>query len=131
MLPTSEPATGGRVLVVDDEPMLCRAIERMLRDLCQVVTAHDGRQALEAIAAAAGDFDLVVSDMTMPEMDGVELYERAAAAYPELARRFVFLTGAGQDPAQGERLARTGRLVLAKPASRERLRALVVQGLRR
>jgi two-component system response regulator AtoC len=63
-----------RVLVVDDEEKILFVVRHALARLganCQVQTAHDGRQALEM--ASDTPFDLVVTDLRMPEMDGIEL----------------------------------------------------------
>jgi CheY-like chemotaxis protein len=65
-----------RVLVVDDEPKILFVVRHALARLgeeCQVETAADGRQALEM--ACKAPFDLVVTDIRMPEMDGIALTE--------------------------------------------------------
>jgi DNA-binding NtrC family response regulator len=67
------PATK-RVLIVDDEEKILFVMRHALARLdahCQVQTARDGRQALEMARDAS--FDLVVTDLRMPEMDGIEL----------------------------------------------------------
>lgn len=67
-------ATTKRVLVVDDEDKILFVVRHALARLgaeCQVQTARDGRQALEM--ARDAPFDLVVTDLRMPEMDGIEL----------------------------------------------------------
>ena len=88
-------ATGparARVLVVDDEPALLRAIGTLIGETHDVVTASSGREALELLGAD-GSFDVIVADLMMRGIGGIELFEAATSARPELARRFVFMTG--------------------------------------
>ena len=68
-----------RILVVDDEPAVRDAVDRALRlDGHDVALAHDGRQALDAVAAAPPD--AVVLDLLMPQVDGLEVCRRLRAA---------------------------------------------------
>ena len=68
-----------RILVVDDEPAVRDAVDRALRlDGHDVALAHDGRQALDAVAAAPPD--AVVLDLLMPQVDGLEVCRRMRAA---------------------------------------------------
>jgi PAS domain S-box-containing protein len=86
------PRPRRRVLVVDDEQLICDAIERELADDHDVAVAMTGNDALALVAARK--FDLILCDVMMPGMDGHELYRRIAAQYPGLERRIVFMTGA-------------------------------------
>jgi len=59
------------ILVVDDEPQVSHFLERVLKEACYVVSAaENGRQALARIQAE--NFDLILSDILMPDMDGLE-----------------------------------------------------------
>lgn len=83
---------GQRILVVDDEA----DIGRMLADILaaeghRVTLAATGRQALDAVAKQP--FDLVVSDLVMPDLDGPQLYRVLLEKHPHLAERTVFMTG--------------------------------------
>lgn len=79
---------GMNVLIVDDELLLLRSLRRMLvRAGHHVVMATNGREALEALARA--DFDVVLSDVRMPEMDGVELARRLSRLHPTLPMLFM------------------------------------------
>jgi len=78
------------VLVVDDEPVLCAVLQRMLGKLkYQVVTANNGLEALRILAHLR--IDLVITDLRMPKMDGWELMQRVKAATPEMP--VVLITG--------------------------------------
>jgi len=73
------------VLVVDDEQAVAEVVERMLRRLgYEVRTAGNGREALRVIEADAGSIDLVLSDVTMPELTGAELATEVARRWPAL-----------------------------------------------
>jgi CheY-like chemotaxis protein len=76
-----------RILLVDDDAMLCRAVERMLRPY-QVTLASSAAEALDAVKA--DEFDLILCDVMMPGMSGPELFH---ALEPALQRRMVFMTG--------------------------------------
>ena len=82
--PSGEPRLRGiRVLVVDDDLGICHSLEEILEaDGCEVETAQDGAAGLERLAG--GHFDLVLSDVVMPNMDGHELYTAVRARYPGL-----------------------------------------------
>jgi serine phosphatase RsbU (regulator of sigma subunit) len=114
--------TRPRILVVDDEPGMLRAIERVLASSCDVHTARRPLQALEA--AAAERFELALLDIRMPEMDGFELMSRLL----ELSDLDVILMTGSTD----ERDARLVRAIrekafffLTKPFDREVLITLV------
>ena len=89
--PTASPPRR-RVLVIDDEAMICRAIEQVLSDNHDVRIAMTGADALALVASST--FDVILCDVMMPDMNGHQLYRRIAAQYPGLERRFVFMTGA-------------------------------------
>jgi signal transduction histidine kinase/CheY-like chemotaxis protein len=83
---------GARILVVEDEPTVARLISDVLEDEgLHVEALLDGRVALER--AAEEDYDLVICDMKMPELDGEHFYKCLAASGNPLSRRFLFVTG--------------------------------------
>jgi PAS domain S-box-containing protein len=83
----------GRILVVDDEDMILRSIKRILEDEDHdVVCVENVRSALELIESGER-FDVILSDMMMPNMTGVEFYEALLSQKPDLARRVVFISG--------------------------------------
>lgn len=87
--PLTAAPTGMRVLVVDDEPSILRSIERLIGKSHQLTLAHSGREALELVKQR-GDFDLVICDMMMPELSGIEVWNELT---PEQRTRFVIMTG--------------------------------------
>jgi two-component system NtrC family sensor kinase len=109
-----DPFKGARVLVVEDEPALALAVAEALVDAGFVVDrAGDGEEGLSRLAEQS--YELIVCDLKMPRIDGVQFYRAMAAATPALARRVIFVTGdvAGTD---AERfLDETGCRWLSKP----------------
>jgi len=84
------------VLLVDDDPGVRFALTEVLSDRgYRVVCASSGAQALTALDAAAGSVDVVVTDLSMPGMDGLELTSRIAARLPALP--VILLTAHGSD----------------------------------
>lgn len=79
----------GRILCVDDEPNILRALSWLLRKDFQVVTAESGAEALDLIRQ--GDFDVVISDNRMPGMSGVEFLGQVKTLAPRAMR--ILLTG--------------------------------------
>jgi CheY-like chemotaxis protein len=80
------------VLVVDDEPEILALLDEVLgREGYAVEVAASGREALARIDGRA--FDLIISDVRMPDVDGRELYRLLRAGRPDLADRVLFLTG--------------------------------------
>jgi CheY-like chemotaxis protein len=114
----------GRILVVDDEPMLAAAIRRVLASQHDVVTTTRAEDALERLRAG-GNFDVIFSDLMMPQVTGMELYARVCKEFPEQAPRMVFLTGGAFTQAAREFLAKVSNPTLEKPIDRNGLLALV------
>ena len=88
-IPESTHCTKGRVLCVDDEPNILRALSWLLKKEFDVVTAQSGHEGLELIKT--GDFDVVISDQRMPEMSGVEFLNEVKMLAPRAMR--ILLTG--------------------------------------
>ena len=82
----------GRVLVVDDEPEIAELVaEHLRRDGLTVEIVSSGRKALARLKSQS--FDVVVSDLRMPDLDGRALVDALRALHPELAKRVVLITG--------------------------------------
>jgi signal transduction histidine kinase/ActR/RegA family two-component response regulator len=108
-----------RVLVVDDDPRAGRALCRALRGH-EVEVAASGEAAL-AVVESGERFDVVLCDLIMPEMSGPELYARVCARWPELAKRFLFVTGGASSEAAAAFAAENLGRLLYKPVERETL----------
>lgn len=118
-------ATGAlRILLVDDDPLVGRAVARMLREH-DVVVANSGKQALEL--AETAPFDVLLCDVMMPEMTGPDLRTALAGRESPLADRTVFMTGGTFTDHSREALEASGAPVLDKPLSPERLRQVVAR----
>jgi PAS domain S-box-containing protein len=119
-----------RVLVVDDEPLILRAMERALRDEVDVVAVGDSTLAWKRIEGGER-FDVVVSDLMMSPLSGEELYRRTLEVDPGLARRFAFITGAATAPAAASFFAHVPNEWLEKPFVRADLLAMIERTLAR
>lgn len=77
--------------MVDDEPVLLRALRRLVAPYHDVVTASGPKEALRALETER-DFDIVLCDVQMPDMTGPQLLATVAEKRPDLKQRFVFMT---------------------------------------
>ncbi|MDY7225938.1 ATP-binding protein [Hyalangium rubrum] len=111
-VPVSSGA-GKRVLIIDDEPSVAAALGRMLEGH-RVEIAHGGVQALKLLGSEQG-YDLIFCDLMMPERTGMDVFEEIIARQPELAQRFIFMTGGGFTPRSREFIASGKYRVLDKP----------------
>lgn len=125
--PASVP---GRILVVDDEPEVAMLLADILAaDGHQVETVGNGALALARLEGRA--YDLILSDVRMPELDGPDLYREVERRYPELCRKFVLITGDVLSPETAKFLERTGAPNLAKPFFPDEVRRAVQHALSR
>lgn len=115
---------GNRILAVDDEPDVLRLVKLSLERAGHTVeTACDGQEALRR--ASAGQYDLIISDVMMPKMNGVEL-TKALKADPKLcAVPVILLTAVGEFESQLRRLEDDIEDYLTKPFSPAELVGLV------
>jgi len=82
----------GRLLVVEDDEAVRTMVVRVLEQVgYKVETSTDGLKALEKIGA--GDYDLIICDVRMPRLSGIELYKRLTSEESEATGRFLFITG--------------------------------------
>lgn len=127
-LPSSYPRATRRakVLLVDDEVLIGQALARALREH-DVTVAHSAERALQLLQAC--DFDLVLCDVAMPEMLGTELFELIEAQRPELATRFVFLSGGAFSSHAQAILDRAPNLKLTKPLNIGMILSLIDRAL--
>ncbi len=121
--PPSRHATPARrVLVIDDDPFVLRALARALSPPHAVALASSAGDALRELGR--GGWDLVLCDVMMPQRSGLDVHADVRQRDPALAERFVFLTGGVVSTTDADALARTGCPCLLKPVDDRELLAL-------
>jgi CheY-like chemotaxis protein len=115
-------------LVVEDEPLIAGLLNDMLRaDGHEVDVVYTGHAALARLADH--DYDLIVSDLRMPVLDGRGLYRELEARYPAMLPRIVFVTGSALESDSIAFLSATRVPWLAKPFSLGELHRLTQKAL--
>lgn len=122
--PAKTPVSSGRVLVVDDEERLAETIKMALSPPHHVDVCTRSRDVL-AWLQEGRDYDVVLCDLMMPDLSGPDLFERVKETRPELASRFVFLTGGAFTPRTREFLHDVPNPRLEKPFDLEALEQIV------
>ena len=123
-LPRLRALRRGRVLIVDDEVMIGRAVQRAIAGDHETVYVGGGRDAL-ALIRGGERFDVIVCDVMMPEMTGMELYQELVQIAPEQARAMIFLTGGAFTQSSHEFLDTVENERIEKPFQASYLRALI------
>jgi CheY-like chemotaxis protein len=104
------------VLVVDDEEPIRTALQRYFqRHGWAVDEAEDGGAGLDKLLGDGDAYDLILTDLKMPRVSGIELHDRLARERPQLFRRLIVMTGDVASPEAAVLLARTDRPVIEKP----------------
>jgi CheY-like chemotaxis protein len=117
-----------RILVADDEESVRALVARaLMTDGHDVVTAIDGADALDQLERAAGGFDLLLTDIKMPLMDGIALALAAARDYPALP--ILLMTGFADQRERAQGLEQIIHDVVAKPFSLAQIRGAVTEAL--
>ncbi len=117
-----------RVLIADDEEAMRALVARALAmDGHQVVTAEDGAAALEILSREKGAFDLLLTDIKMPVMDGIALALAAARDFPDLA--ILLMTGFADQRERAHNLSAIIHDVVTKPFSVADIRAAVANAI--
>ncbi|WP_248343462.1 response regulator [Anaeromyxobacter paludicola] len=127
--PVARASRRARILIVEDDELLMRALRRSISQVHDVTSAVDGQAALELIEAGAR-FDVVFCDIMMPRLDGIELYEAVRDRFPELSSRFVMMSGAIHTERAQEFLKREKPAFVEKPFYVEILDLLINERLR-
>jgi len=123
--PTATPGARACVIVVDDEPLVGRSIRRALRGH-EVEVFTSGQEAITRLCSGA-PFDVVFCDLMMPQVSGMEVFRRVCEQCPDVASRFVFMTGGAFTQPAREFLERTPLLCLEKPFELRQIRDLVTE----
>jgi len=119
-LPIARPhARRAHLLIVDDEPLVCSSLQRSLKRDYEVTAVQSARAALDLFAGGAA-FDLILCDLMMPEMSGMDLYEELRRTNPVQCTKLIFFTAGAR-----EFLERVPNPRLEKPADIARIRELV------
>jgi len=119
-MPAGVYGFGRRALVVDDEPGMVELVTTLLRDSgWQVEVAATGRSALERVRSTR--FDVVLSDLRMPDGSGEDFYRAAVIDQPGLAGRFVFMTGDTANPSPWQFVDEVEAPVVEKPFTADSL----------
>lgn len=121
---TNGVGTAGRVLVIDDEAAVGRTIQRLLGEQYEVVVLTAGSEAIELLVGKAADFDLILCDLTMPDVTGMDVYTRSVEARAEIGQRFVFMTGGTFNPRARDFLDQVPNERLDKPFDLQTVRNL-------
>ena len=123
--PASAKSTSRRrILVVDDEPVVCFSLERLLSSEGEVVAVTSAREGLAHIERGER-FDVILCDLMMPEMDAPAMHEALAKSAPAQAERMVFVTGGAFTVRARDFLARVPNPRLSKPFDVDALLELV------
>ncbi len=125
---TARSGRRGRILVVDDEPLICQAVRRTLAREHAVEAVTDPREALRRLRSGE-PFDLILCDLMMPQMTGMDLHTEVMKLDPGLAERMVFLTGGAFTPRARDFFDNVHNQRLEKPFDPAQLRALVNDNL--
>ena len=116
--------SGARVLVIDDNPAILRAIARVLKN-AEVTTALGGPLALEMLAENAS-FDAVVCDVMMPDVSGPQVFAHIQSNYSHLCSRFSFCSAGVRDPELQACIDSLDRPMIPKPFDCTQMRQRVV-----
>jgi len=122
--PDAPPPPRHRVMIVDDDARVAQAIRRILRSDHEVTLASCGAEAIEHITAGKR-FDAIVTDVMMPNMTGIELFDRLQSLAPDQAMRMIFLTGGVFNAQTQAMLDAAGNPQLQKPVGSQALRECV------
>jgi CheY-like chemotaxis protein len=90
--PRPKAVRRGRILAVDDEPMILTALRKILSAEHEVFIAHNGAEALAELRRGER-YDVILCDLMMPELTGMDLHEELVRTAPDQARAMVFMTG--------------------------------------
>lgn len=116
-----------KVLIIDDEVVFANALRRLLaRDRHQITIVHTGQEALSRLAAGER-FEVILCDLMMPAMSGMEVHQKIAALAPEQAARMIFLTGGAFSPLARQFLDGANIVWFDKPCDLKALREAILR----
>jgi PAS domain S-box-containing protein len=121
--PRPAPPRRARVVIVDDEPMVGAALRRTLSREHDVTVLTSARELFALLAREP--VDVIICDLMMPEMTGMDVHAELMAHFPSLAARTIFLTGGAFTPRARAFLAEVPNPRLDKPFDAEKLRQTI------
>lgn len=131
--PSSRPTAAqgkARVLVVDDDPGVGRALQLMLEEEHEVRSLARPREALQELLSDSG-YDLIFCDLMMPELSGMDIYQVLRFNRPGYESRIVFMTGGAFTPMARRFMAQVPNQRIEKPFNLRSLQRLVQKSARR
>ncbi|WPB73297.1 PAS domain S-box protein [Archangium violaceum] len=126
--PTSRSERRGRLLIIDDEPLVARSLSRIIGRQHQVVVVVNSQEGLAQLTFGE-PFDVIFCDLMMPGLTGMDLYEQVLERRPELAPRFVFITGGSYTPRARRFLETVPNTWLEKPFDVQHIQRLIAKAL--
>jgi signal transduction histidine kinase len=114
----------GRILAVDDEPMLCSVIQKILGTDHDVTTITSAKEALRMVGEGAR-YDLILCDLMMPDMTGMDFHARLQQSAPDQATKIMFMTGGAFTEGTRAFLADARNVSIEKPFRAKTLREQV------
>ena len=117
--------TKKQILIVDDELLLLLSMQRMLEDVYDVTIANGGQEAIDIINKNNGAFDLIICDISMPDINGPSLYLYIVKNYPKLEKRLIFMTGGPLSVYLDEFFISNKSICISKPFEYDKLRQLI------
>jgi signal transduction histidine kinase len=118
------PTRRGRIMVIDDEQMIRTVVARLFAGQHEVMSFHRVEDALARLRVDR-DVDVILCDLMMPEMTGMDLYAALSASAPDLAKRIVFMTGGAFTPQGRDFLDDVPNQSVEKPFDTPTLKTLV------
>lgn len=119
-----------RALIVDDSAVMRKVVERALRqagmELSEVLQASDGIQALGLLRQDRGRLDLILTDINMPTMDGLQFLERRRIENLAIGVPVVMITTEGSEPLVLRAIAAGARGYICKPFTADQVKARVL-----
>ena len=117
----SRPTRPAKLLIVDDEPTNLKVFKRMVEKTHQAETALGGREAMQLLEKSGAQFDIIVTDLNMPDVSGMELHKYVLEKFPDLAEKTIFITGGAFTDSSKEFLKEVDNPRLEKPFEAQEL----------
>jgi CheY-like chemotaxis protein len=117
----SEMLTNKKILLVDDDPTSLVIFKRIIGDTQNIVTAQSGRSAIELLKTSTDEYDLIISDLYMPDVDGSDLYRYVSRNHPGLEKRIIFMSGGEYTDAINDFITHIQNDCLKKPFTSDEL----------